>query len=61
MANEVKELMKARRKIEALEGSLKVVSDGYKQLESENKKLLFMIENGLGWEDMKGGIREDLE
>lgn len=26
----------------------------------ENKKLRFMIDNGLGWEDMKGGNREDV-
>ena len=80
MANEVGELMKARREIKVLKDSLEVVSDVYKRLEEEikrlniEKKLLidashntnkglreenellrFMIANGFGWDDMKGG------
>ena len=31
-----------------------------KELESQIKKMDFMIDNGLGWDDMKGGNIEDV-
>ena len=61
MANEVGELMKARKQIEILNSSIEVLSDEFKKQEEKIKKLEFMIDNGLGWEDMKGGNIEDVQ
>lgn len=61
MANEVGELMKARKQIEILNSSIEVLSDEFKKQEEKIKKLEFMIDNGLGWEDMKGGKIEDVQ
>ena len=35
-------------------------TERFKELESQVEKLRFMIDNGLGWDDMKGGNIEDV-
>ena len=37
------------------------LTDENARLREENAKLKGMIDNGLGWEDMKGGNRSDVE
>ncbi len=37
------------------------LEDYIAELKKENKKLLFMIEQGLGWEDLRGGNMEDVK
>ena len=60
MANETGVIMKLRKEVSVLNASLEVLSAEYKQREEKIKKLEFMIDNGLGWEDMKGGNISDV-
>lgn len=60
MANETGVIMKLRKEAVALNASLDVLIAEYKQQEEKIKKLEFMVTNGLGWEDLKGGNIEDV-
>lgn len=55
---------RASREIERLNLDKKLLiqcaNESNKGLREENEKLRFMIDNGLGWEDLKGGNSEDV-
>ena len=38
-----------------------VISEYINKLKADNARLTSMIDNGLGWDDMKGGSRSDVE
>ncbi len=60
MSNEIAVIMKLKKEVLILNESISVVSDEYKAMEQKIKKLEFMVSNGLGWDDMKGGNIEDV-
>ena len=60
MANETGVIMKLKKEVTALSASIEVLSSEYKEQEKKIKKLEFMIENGLGWDDLKGGSTSDV-
>ncbi|CAH9015850.1 hypothetical protein VP381E491_P0024 [Vibrio phage 381E49-1] len=60
MANETGVIMKLRKEVAILSASIEVLSSEYKEREEKIKKLEFMIDNGLGWDDLKCGNIEDV-
>lgn len=60
MANEIGVIMKLKKEVTVLSASIEVLSSEYKEQEKKIKKLEFMIENGLGWDDLKGGSMSDV-
>jgi hypothetical protein len=60
MSNEIAVIMKLKKEVLILNESISVVSSEYEAMEQKIKRLEFMVSNGLGWDDMKGGNIEDV-
>lgn len=60
MANETSVIMKLKKEVTVLSASIEVLSSEYKEQEKKIKRLEFMVENGLGWDDLKGGSSSDV-
>lgn len=52
--------MKLKKEVTVLSASIEVLSSEYKEQEKKIKRLEFMVENGLGWDDLKGGSSSDV-